>query len=220
MPQEFRSRSRRQDGPRGTSAEFSSRNGSRPERGPGPHIVVAQGLIGDDPQEVAAVLAHELNHWDRGDVVGLTSSRWPCCRSRSLCTVSDRFAKAIIRGALAFTILFWLFFLMSRFLSVEQLDTTCAAQSTTLRNAASIGYGPGSNTCAAEDHVLGAERTGWETVVSEPIAGGVPHRSSRRPYSRSRARNSSPEARVAEGVVATERLIGVDIRWRTGLVAL
>jgi Zn-dependent protease with chaperone function len=144
-------------------------------------IVVTRGLLGDydasekaprpdlDDTAITAILAHELHHWDAGDVVGFTAVR-ACYYPISL--VVDAISWVRVRGewlGILLWALFWPFWVATR-LVVVPLMTRRSRQYEYEADAraASLGdeYRIGLRRALDELSVWESPRTGWEDVLA------------------------------------------------------
>lgn len=144
-------------------------------------IVVTRGLLGDydasenapkpnlDDTALTAILAHELHHWDSGDVVGLTAVR-ACFYPVAL--VVNAISWVRVRGewlGIALWCLFWPFWVSTRFVVVPlMMRRSRRYEYEADARAASLGeeYRLGLRRALDELAVWERPRTGWEDVLA------------------------------------------------------
>lgn len=144
-------------------------------------IVVTRGLLGDydasetapkpdlDDTALTAILAHELHHWDSGDVVGLAAVR-ACFYPVAL--VINAISWVRVRGewlGIALWCLFWPFWVSTRFVVVPlMMRRSRQYEYEADARAASLGeeYRLGLRRALDELAVWERPRTGWEDVLA------------------------------------------------------
>ncbi len=144
-------------------------------------IVVTRGLLGDydasenapkpdlDDTALTAILAHELHHWDNGDVVGLIAVR-ACFYPVAL--VVNAISWVRLRGewlGIVLWCLFWPFWVSTRFVVVPlMMRRSRQYEYEADARAASLGeeYRLGLRRALDELAVWERPRTGWEDVLA------------------------------------------------------
>lgn len=144
-------------------------------------IVVTRGLLGDydasesapkpdlDDTALTAIIAHELHHWDSGDVVGLAAVR-ACFYPVAL--VVNAISWVRLRGewlGIVLWCLFWPFWVSTRFVVVPlMMRRSRRYEYEADARAASLGeeYRLGLRRALDELAVWERPRTGWEDVLA------------------------------------------------------
>lgn len=132
------------------------------------HIVISRRLLDQPSDQLAAVIAHELQHWRSGDSIGLllvTTCGWPLAFTANVILFIRRVAGKF-GGFLTGTLL-WPFTVISRFvitpvLALESRRYEYEADAAAVQS----GFGLGMLHTLDGLKIFEPARSGWETVVN------------------------------------------------------
>jgi Zn-dependent protease with chaperone function len=130
-------------------------------------IVVTKGLITQmDSDEIAAVLAHELHHWQAADPIALRFA-WACALPIIIFDNLCRWCLTRKRGWASFMVIFlWPAIVLTRYFVAPLLTTRMRTQEFEADAAAiAAGYGPALGRALSKIQCFEVARTGWEAAI-------------------------------------------------------